>query len=184
MRIRRLIKRLAQAAKLKKIIVLIDLENLLRNLNTPPERFSLADGFDNLMEQLAKIGRVTNVFVFGPPHSIDSHLETLDSLGFTSIPCSKEETKEGEKIDTVDSRLVQFGKEMITQIPDLTHLCLGSGDRDFIPFLRWAKRQGLKIIIAAGNIDSLSGDLIGFAQMDPATGKRRVYLFAPTKDYH
>ena len=107
--------------------------------------------------------------------------ETFSELGFFTIFCPKIRTKEGEEIDTTDNILIEFGKKMITQIPDLTHLCLCSGDKDFSPLVREAIRQGLKIVVVAGNLSSLSSELIKLADKKRG-GRRMIYILSPTKE--
>lgn len=166
-----------------KILVLIDFENLQKNLKTTaPEKFSIAAGFDRLCKQIAReIGEIINVFVFVPPHATSPAGETFHKLGFFTILCPGIENKKGKKIDTTDETLIALGKKIINQIPDLTHLCLGSGDKDFSPLVREAIRKGLKIIVVAGDLTSLSSELIKLADQK-ADGLKMVYLFSPTED--
>lgn len=167
-----------------KILVLIDWDNLLANMNIPqPEGFSLEEGFDRLMRQLSEVGRVINVFVFGPPQTINLYLEIFRQNGFFPVVCPKlKKKKDEQEVDTTDATLIEFGRKMIEQIPDLTHLCLASGDSDFAPFVREAIRNGLKVIIVPGSLTSLSGDLIRLASRHPETSKRMVFLFSPKKE--
>lgn len=167
-----------------KILLLIDFENLQKNLAITPtaEKFSVAAGFDRLFKQISReVGEIDNVFVFVPPHSASLWGETFHKLGFFTILCPKIKSKSREEIDTTDETLTAFGKKMILQPPELTHLCLGSGDKDFSPLLREAIRKGLKIIVVAGNFNSLSSELIKLADKKP-DGTKMVYLFSPTED--
>lgn len=164
-----------------KVLLLIDWENLLSStVSIPPEKFSLDAGLNNLIEKITQeVGIIIGIYVFVPPHLVSTWGEKFKKEGFFIICCPKIKTKTGEEKDTVDEELSRFGMKMVAQISDLTHLCLGSGDQDFIPLLQEAKQRGLKIIIATGNLQSLSAELIRFAEKDPITGKRRVYLFYP-----
>lgn len=168
-----------------KILALIDFENLRRNLTTiAPEKFSMTAGFDRLCKQIAReIGEITNIFVFIPPHAASSTWgEAFHKLGFFTILCPEiEDKKGGKRIDTTDETLIAFSKEMINQIPGLTHLCLGSGDKDFGTLVREAIRKGLKIIVVAGSIGSLSSELINLADKKP-DGSKMVYILSPTED--
>jgi len=165
------------------IIVLADWDNLMLNCKIPsPDRLSIIEGFDQLVRQLAKVGEILNIFVFGPPQAVNLELEDFRKLGIYAIPCPKIKDKAGQETDTVDQTLIEFGKKAISQIPNLTHLCLASGDKDFIPLLREAMRRGLKIIIVAGSISSLSAELIPLADKDPATGRKMILTFSPSKE--
>ena len=163
-----------------KILALIDFENLLLNVGIPVPNISFSDAFDALIRELVTIGEVAHVFVFAPLHIIAQHLETFQNLGFFPVPCLKKRDKKDstKEIDTVDEILQTFARQMIPSIPDLTHICLGSGDRDFAPFLREAKRRGLRTIVVSGrNVASLSGEILNLADKHPETGKKMVFLF-------
>jgi len=163
------------------ILFLIDWENIIRNIiSGDPENFSLSLGFDNLMKNLAQLGKIGSVFVFTPPHIAPSHLELLVKLRFFPIFCPKVKDKKGEESDSTDNMLMDFGRKMIEQMPKLTHLCLASGDKDFLPLIREAIHRGLKIIIVAGDTKSLSDELIDLADKNPATGEKMVFLFSAT----
>lgn len=171
--------------KENKILVLIDWENLQRNVKLPPpEKFSMKRGFNRLLKQLSEIGKVAMVFVFIPSHMASLYGKIFYEIeaGLRVILCPRIKTKEGKEKDTVDEILMEVGREMIWQIPDLTHLCLGSGDKDFSPFLKEAIKQGLKIIIVEGNIRSLSPELIELADLHPKTKKRMIYIFSPSTE--
>ena len=157
-----------------RIVVLLDLENLTANLPPiGPETFSFSSGFDRVMKEIAReVGLIEDVFVFAPPHLIQTHGEHLYSQGFTIIACPKVTTKDGrQRIDTVDQTLIDFGKKIMRQTQGITHLCLGSGDKDFSLLIREAIRRGLKIIVVASSKDSLSKDLIELSD--------QVFLFSP-----
>ncbi len=175
-------RRRSQREDRKKILFLIDLENLLLNAGLfPPERFSLANELDRITKQITdEVGNITNTFVCSPPSQ--AYGEVCYEMRFFNIACAKVRNKEGREVDTVDQTLVEFGEQMILQIPNLTHLCLGSGDKDFSRFVRWAKLQGLKIIIVAGNLTSLSRELIELADVNPETGRKMIYLLSPTEE--
>jgi len=169
--------------KRNKILVLIDWENLLINTEVPSlERFSRAMGFDQLIRQLTNIGDIANVFIFIPPHIASPYTEIFQRLGFFIILCPKIKTKEEGKKDTVDEILIELGKKMMDQIPSLTHLCLGSGDKDFVPLIREAIQRRLKIIVAVGSLKSLATDLINLADVNPLTGQKMVYFLSLAKE--
>lgn len=167
-----------------KVLVLLDWENLQSStVSIPPEKFSLQVGLEKLIEKItSEVGKIVGIFVFLPPHLVSTIGERLKKEGFFIICCPKIKGKDGVERDTVDEELMRFGRKMIAEIPDLTHLCLGSGDQDFIPFLQEARHQGLKIILISGTLQSLSKEIIRFAVKDPKTRKRRVFLFLPIEE--
>ena len=162
--------------KENKIIVLIDIENLNANLpSMGPVGFSFSAGFDRVMKQIAReVGAIEDVFVFSPPHLVQLFGEEIYRQGFTIIACPKTRSKEsGEEIDTVDQTLIEFGKKAIRQMKGLTHLCLGSGDKDFAPLVREAIRRRLRIVILASSPGSLATELIKLSD--------QVFLFSPVE---
>lgn len=165
-----------------RVLVLIDWENLQKNTEFgPPERFSQLAGFDRVIKRIArKVGEITNVYVFAPPQLASVWGEAFHQLGFFTILCPKIRTKKGEEIDTTDEIIIEFGKQMINQAHGLTHICLGSGDRDFTPLIRAAIRKGLEIVIIAGTLGSLSSKLIPLADRNKK-GEKMVYLFSLTE---
>lgn len=168
-------------SKRNQVLVLIDFENLMLNLDVPPEKFSLAEGFDRLIRELGQVGDIMEVSVFASPQTALVHLETLHRHGFFTIPCPRIKDKAGGTRDTVDATLMDYGRKRIAQMQGGDYLCLGSGDKDFIPFLREAMGHGLKIIIIAGNMNSLASGLIGFADRHPVLPKKMVFFLTPTR---
>jgi len=169
----------------KKILMLIDFENIQRNIKVAatPENFSVIAGFDNLLKQISsEVGEISNVFVFAPPHTASLQGETFYELGFFTVFCPRVRNKKGREIDTTDDILTKFGEKIISQLPEYTHLCIGSGDKDFTPLAREAIRQGLKIMVIAGGLASISSELIKLADINPSTGKKMVYIFSPTEN--
>jgi hypothetical protein len=162
--------------KENKILVLIDLENLRAKLPAMgPMGFSFPAGFDRVMKQIAReVGAIEDVFIFIPPHLVQLFGEELYRQGFTIIACPKIRSKEGsEELDTVDQILIEFGEKAIRQIGGLTHLCLGSGDKDFARLVREAIRRNLRILILASSPQSLSTEIIKLSD--------RVFLLSPTE---
>lgn len=165
--------------KIGRVLVLLDLDNLVLNLNIHTEAFSFGERLDVLMRELGAIGQIENVFVFASPATASLHLETLFRHGFWTMPCPRLRNKEGQERDTVDQTLMDFGRRMFAQMHGLTHLCLGSGDKDFIPLLREAVRRGLKIILVAGNTTSLALELIDHADFFPEQRRKMVFILSP-----
>lgn len=163
------------------ILVLIDFDNIMLNLDVPPESFSLTEGFDRLIQELGKVGDIMEIFVFAPPQTALAHLETFHKHGFFTIPCPRVKDKTCVARDTVDATLMEYGRKRIARMQAGDYLCIGSGDKDFIPLVRRAIGHGLKIIIVAGNINSLASELIGFVDKHPILPKKMVFFFTPTR---
>ena len=170
----------------KKVLVLVDLENISMNtpLLFPPANFSLEKAFGNLTEKIAQeIGAIVGIFVFVPSHQATVWGEIFQRQGYFTIYCPKKKGKNGEEKDAVDDELMRFGFKMLDQMPGLDYLCLVSGDQDFVPLLQEARYHGVKNIIAAGDLQSLSKELIPLAEKDPNNPKkRRVYLLSDMGD--
>lgn len=160
---------------LNRILVCIDLENLLQSLLAipGPEKLSFLAGYDRIMRQMAReIGEIVDVFVFLPPHFSSIYGKDLNEAGFFTVYCPRMPDKTGEERDTVDETMIRFARKMIREL-DITHLCLGTGDRDFTSLAREAIRNKLKIIVMAASNQSLALDLAKLAD--------RVFLFSPTE---
>lgn len=162
------------------ILVLIDFENLLLSLPATasiPQKFSIETAFHQAIKEITgDIGEILHIFIFVPPHQANIWGTLLHQEGFTIVFCPKIQNKEGEDIDTVDSSLIDFGKKIVASARklDITHLCLGSGDKDFTPLVQEAIRRGLKIIVLASSEKSLSYELKRLAD--------KVYRFSPTEN--
>jgi len=168
-----------------KILLLIDWENIRLNTDfLARERVSMIAGFDRIQRQIVQDigGEIVGVFIFASPHLTSTEAETFYREGFYVISCPRVKVKDEKDKDTTDEVLIEFLKDTIKVIPNLTHICLGSGDKDFCQTLRKALRRGLKLIILAGSLSSLSPDLIDLADSNPLTGKKMVYIFSPTAD--
>jgi len=185
----RITRKILIRAKKITILVLVDLENILVNTEISTE-VSITKRFDEFLEWLGKIGKIAGVFVFSPHHLIPQFEKYFFDRKFFIILCPKIfQEEEQESIDTVDATLTEFGRKMLSQISSLTHLCLCSGDAGFLncswsedknclPLLKEAEKAGLRIIIGAGNLTSLSSELIPLAEIDPETNRRRVFIFS------
>lgn len=170
--------------KKPKIVMLIDFENLLiTSREISPEQYSIEAGFERMIEEITEeIGEIIGIFAFLPPNRAMVWGEDLYQLGFKIIVCPRVKDKKGVEQDTADSQLMEFGEWSINNVEDLTHLCIGSGDKDFSPLVRKAKLKGLKTIVVAANLESLSSKLIKLADKNPSTGRKMVYLFSPIKE--
>lgn len=168
--------------KKNKILVLVDWDNLLISSETEkiePTKFSIEAGFERIIKELTAIGEIIGVFCFLPPNNAMIWSEQIHQMGFKIIVCPRIKDKKGQDKDMVDEILMEFGEWLINQIPNLTHLCLVSGDKDFSLFLIKAKLKGLKIIIVAANPQSLAEKIKKLADKHPLTRKKMVYLFYP-----
>ena len=162
----------------EKILMLIDWDNLSLNMDLPPSE-SRVESFNQLIKQITQeVGEIAIVVVFLPPNLGHLVAEDMYELGFFTVICPKIKDKEGVRQDMTDRTIIDFGKKMIALIPDLTHLCLGSGDKDFIPLIREATQKGMKIIIVASSARSLSRELVGLTD-EKDDGKKLIYLFSP-----
>jgi len=165
--------------KTNKILVVIDWLNISLSLY-PTGQLELTD-FDRLIKKISReVGEIANVFVFAP-NLTSREGETFYKQGFYVINCPKVKTKEGEDKDTTDEILINFLKDVVPDISGLTHICLGSGDKDFCQALRNVIRKDLRLMIVAGNLTSLSSDLIELADVNPLTHKKMVYLLLESK---
>lgn len=163
-----------------KVLIVIDWLNIYMNLS-PIKLPSLTD-LDRVQKQIAQeVGEIVNVFVFAPPHLTSLEWETFYEEGFYIIDCRSIKTKDGKDKDTTDEILINFVKDMVARMSDITHICLGSGDKDFCKALRKTMRAGLQLMIIAGDLNSLSQDLIDVADVNPLTGKKMAYVITQSK---
>jgi hypothetical protein len=163
--------------KFRRGYIFLDWENLWKNLenflSSSYERFSPKDWLNRLIEQIGQEeGQVIKVYVFVPLHLASSWAETFYNLGFFTIACPKIRGKAGEEIDTTDRTLMSFAETLIDETRELTFICIGSGDQDFIPLANKARDRGLRVIAAVASWGSLSSEF----------GKKvkKTYLFSPT----
>lgn len=166
----------------RKILVVLDWDNLCSNGMPNVHDYSLTEGFKRLVEQLTQVGQIVSVFVFGPPDSIIKDLRSFRDEGFWPVPCPRETDKRTrDQVDVVDRSIITFVRDMLEHMPDLTHICIGSGDSDFAkPLAKEAKRRGKEVIVVCGSLRSLSKELREQANDHPITGEKMVFIFSPT----
>ena len=165
-----------------KMLVLIDLENILLSVRDFGDISSMAfprQKFDEIVGRLGKIAQIVASFVFGPTNTITRHGDYLRELGFIPVHCPlmvniKERGPSTDKRDTVDPVLIETGRTMMSLLVGLTHLCIVSGDSDFTPLARDAQRRGLDVVVVAGSRLSLSKNLEEFACFHK--GKKAVFF--------
>ncbi len=147
--------------ELRRTVLLVDWENLFQNLYpawkqelTPK---SVSQGFLNLIKQISReVGEVVSVFVFGPPHLMDYlWAKAFREQKFFPIICYQMPDKKGVERDTVDETLTDLGEKLINSMK-LSHLCVASGDKDFVPLYLDAIAKGLKTVTIAASETSLS----------------------------
>lgn len=165
-------------------LVLIDWPNLLLNLSikpNDPKRFNLNQGFKKLIRWIEEATEIKMVFLFTPMGMISGHSELFHRLGFFVILCpTLPPSNSGQKlVDTTDDYMIKLGMKIVDQQTGLTHLCLVSGDADFIPLVEKSKERGLKIMITAGDIQSLSSNLSRQASPYPKSSKKMIHFFSP-----
>jgi len=143
------------------VLALFDWENLLLNVPfIPPDKPNfIVDWFDGLIHKRIprEIGEIVRVEAFVREDVIFLYGEQLNELRVHIEACPLVWTKDRKgRVNTTDQKLIEEGMELIDLLPKLTHLCIGSGDRDFTSLVRFAKRKGLKFILVAGSKRSRS----------------------------
>lgn len=165
------------------VLMLLDFENLYFNteFSLLPERIrAIEEGLTEVIRNITHdIGKIYTVLVFLPPHQV-LWAQKFEEMGFFTILCPQEKDKTGEMRDRTDLIMIRFGK-LWMDLPGLTHLCIGSGDKDFAPLVFEAHRKGLQIVIVAGDKTSLSDRLAQLADVNLHTGKKMIYIFSLTK---
>lgn len=167
-----------------RILFLVDFDNLTISAkkNIAPTEFSIESGFRKVIEEITEeVGEIIGIFAFLPPDKAMLWGADLDQWGFHAVSCPKVKNKEGVEQDTTDRQLMELGEWLINHLDNLTHLCIGSGDKDFSPLMMKAALKGLKKMVVAADIRSLSARLIELTDKK-STGGKMVYLFSPIKE--
>lgn len=184
--LKRLFRRLfSRKEERKRVLLLVDFENLIITAlkDIPATEFSIDSGFRRIIEKITEeVGEIVGVFAFLPSNSAIIWGKDLHLLGFNIISCPRVRDKKGIEQDTTDTRLLELGEWLINNIAGLTHLCVGSGDKDFSPLMRKAALKGLKRIVIAADLKSLSSDLIKLTDRKSEGGGKMVYLFLPQEE--
>lgn len=169
------LRRESKNKKRRKVLVVLDFENIMKALERipPRESFSIVDGLDKMIKKIAQdIGEIVNVYVFVPVHLAYHYAEMFHKANCFTIVCPKIKGKIGEDIDTTDEILKNFGRSAIRDTQGLTDICIGSGDKDFTSLAREAISRGLVVTIVAGSTHSLASEMIKISD--------RVIFFNPT----
>ena len=187
-----------QTSTANKIAVFIDYDNIRINMKTePPEKLAEELGYERLKSWLSKVGEIVGIFVFAPAVTIFANIEFFYKLGFIPIACPMlpqkgketkvlygieiEESEELPPINKTDEVLIKVAETIINLAPDITHICIASGDHHFIPIAELAKRKGKKVMIAISNYRP-SKKFIEFADRDQLTNRKMIHLFNPIRD--
>ncbi|OGZ63263.1 MAG: hypothetical protein A3C58_00285 [Candidatus Staskawiczbacteria bacterium RIFCSPHIGHO2_02_FULL_34_10] len=192
------------------IAVFLDSDNIEINMRGGPlERLSIDVGWERFKDWLFSYGNIAFVFAFAPEDKIRIDGKSFYRHGFIPVSCpilidEKESKKrdledielllnEGKNrefdpvkpvpvINTTDELMIRTAKELIPKMPCLTHICIASGDGDFMPIVEIARQYGKKIMIMIGDYKSPSKELLRQANKGP-NGKKMIYLFNPIKDH-
>jgi len=171
-------------------LVLIDWENVSKDImrgKFVPERFSRAAGLERLFAWIKnEADEIFDTFLFSPLHITYTDYQMFHDQHLVPITCPKVPLGSPDKKDTVDPVLIKKGLKWITH-PSLTHVCLVSGDSDFIPLLGEAKKIGLMIMLSAldpslakdPQCPPLSKELAEMADISPKTGQKMIHYFSP-----
>jgi hypothetical protein len=172
-------------------LVLIDWENISRDLREAvsigPIGFSLKSAFIQTLNWIVfEANGIFDLFLFSPLHLVSTDSELFSELGIVPMACPKMTMGRVKKRDTVDRTLIKKGEKWVTH-QEVTHLCLLSGDSDFIPMIKTAKALGRKIMISA--LDPkfakdpkrpfLSKTLAKLADVSQITGYPMIHYFSP-----
>ena len=156
----------------KKAIILVDWENMFINLGGRKEFTvdAVIQAFLKLKEQISQLinGEVIGIYIFASSHSafLSVWEKTFYKLNFPVISCPKISDGMRDKNDTVDETLMREGSIFIRNM-GLTHLCVATGDADFIPLYEEAHALGLKTLTIYASLDSLASELIGKTDKPP-----------------
>ena len=173
--------------KEKKVLVLLDVENLYINFRSTFEM--TIEALKTTLKKIAKEVGPVEVFAFIPFETAQRLGETFYRSGFVPILCPIIKAKDSQAdINTTDQMLTDLGKYFIDEMPGLTHLCVGSGDIDFASgdigfpaLLKKANHYGLDIALIAGDRSSLSSELIKMADRKPKSKEKMIYILPKTE---
>lgn len=184
----------------KQIACFLDYDNIKINMKTePPEKLSEELGYRRLKSWMLNVGEVVAAFVFAPAVTISANVEFFYRLGFIPIACpmipqvgkekrvlygiEKETDEMFPLINKTDEVLISVANMIINIAPEITHICIASGDHHFIPVARLAREKGKKVMIAFSNFRP-SRDLVRFASKDGpnVASARMLHHFNPIRD--
>lgn len=145
---------IAPVVKEKRFAILIDYENLRKNVS----QIKLLD-FSWLFDPILAEGKIVGGYVFFPEHyGNNMPVKTLSNIHrLFCVVCPKDIGNNGEfkDKDVVDSRMDELGRFLVEH-SDITDLVIVSGDADFqglVQFARWQQKE-VKLVSAADAISS------------------------------
>lgn len=171
--------------KQKKIVALLDWHNIIEGVRESkgtlfkPEFFFLKTAVEETLQWLGSIGKISLVFVFGPPPDIDNNFSLFNSFYFLMVKCLGEATENGFR-DKTDDYIKRVGFGLVEDF-DFDVLCLGSGDKDFLPLAEKAKEKKMKIAYVVGSEKNLAEVMRKKTDKHPETGEPMVHIFSPIK---
>lgn len=174
----------------KKVLLLIDWENLFYNLfaDFGAQDMNLSSRLRKMLAWIQEeIGEIFGGygFVFAPEHLSVDHQRICVNNKMKLMTCPKrqlrapkKDPKTGKTIieeDTVDETIIWFGKIMMRH-PDVKFICLVSGDDDYVPLFEEAERHNIRRILIPPTLNSLSKSkrLVRLADRHPKTLKRMI----------
>lgn len=165
-------------------------------------------GYERFKKWLSSFGEVICTFAFAPEDKMRFDSKFFYQQGFIPISCpvlldrkhiARQEKKdfdlflkEGKEtecnslyssptINTTDKLMIRIALKLLSKMPSITHVCVASGDGDFMPIVKAAKKLGKKVMIMAANYRSASKFLLAQADKSP-DGKKMVHFFNPIKE--
>lgn len=183
-----------------KIAVFIDYDNIKINMKTnPPEKLSEELGYQRMKSWLSEYGEISVVFVFAPAVTIAANIEFFYQLGFVAVACPVFKTTKIESpllvgeaefldyepeetipINKTDDIMIDLAQKTINLMPDISHICIASGDHHFIPIAELAKQMGKKVMIVFSNLKP-SQKLLTFVDKNDKD-KSMLHLFDPIRE--
>lgn len=147
-------------------------------MDYPPGAYDREAGYARLQAFLDSLGRVTRKYAFGPKHDMYGQDEFLQKHGFTVVTCLKiggMDTTDGKIIDAIDDLVRNY---------DVQCICIGSGDRHFVPALKKAKEKGIKVAVVYASDSSLNWEMRQIADSYPDAdplnaGDKMLHFFSP-----
>ncbi|MBI4692352.1 MAG: NYN domain-containing protein [Candidatus Terrybacteria bacterium] len=137
--------------KRKKIIALIDFENISRHA---VDQGKIID-FKKLHQLLSEFGEIVFAFVFIPDHYVYSLPDDLNNLGFEIILCQKMKDDSDKLEDTVDINIIQTGMKFCL-FDEITDIVMVGHDRHMTYLIKEAKnRKKVASVIGTEKISSI-----------------------------
>lgn len=143
------------AKRRKKVVVLVDFENLKKNTLDDPEMEKLGRFLEYLTKQEER--DVISLQVFSPSHISSAAKDFLFAIYDAELILQKQlkvcprnhVVKVGriKDVDTVDEQIKAQGKWLVDHVKDLYQVIVVSNDDDFRRLKIYAKRHGVKFML-------------------------------------